>query len=114
MRIVTSFFEFETEVKTIIDGYRLRDMGLVSQFSMNGKFYPCEVDELKDFCEHHPKFHIVSYGRNWVMWNRYHPEGYLYRLAEGNPDPNFMLDYRVEAEEQWEDWLANGFRLPER
>lgn len=111
MRIVTSYIEFFREVKIVQNWWRLRDMGLVCRTSLLGTFIPSETDGLKSFCEYNSKFHIVSFGTNFFAWNRYHPDGDSFYLAEGNSDPNLLLDWRVESEDLWEEWCQNGFSL---
>lgn len=99
MRILTSYFEFAAEVKMILDSFRLHDMGLICSTSLAGFFIPLEVDDLIAFCQDNPSFHIVSGCTNGLVWNRYHPDGNVYNLAEGNPDPKMVLDLRIEEDE---------------
>lgn len=109
MRVLTKFMEFEEEVKMFEDYWRLRDMGLTSATSLNGIFTRSEADELRDFCGENPQFHIVSFCPKSFAFNRFHPDGYAFYLAEGNPDPNLLLDWRIEADEIWDE----GFLLEE-
>lgn len=113
MRIVTNYLEFAEEVKMIDDWWRLRDMGLTCRTSIMGAFLRSETDDMRDFCEHNPQFHIVSFCPDGFVWNRFHPEANAYYLAEGNADPHLVLDFRIEVEESLEELFGGGFSLSE-
>lgn len=113
MRIVTTYFEFAAEVKMIHDWWRLRDFGVPPRTSSNGAFVRLETDALREFCEHNSQYHIVSFCPDGFGWNRFHPKANAYWLAEGDSDPNLLLDWRFESEQIWEDLCENGLPLTE-
>lgn len=94
MRITTDWFEFAGEVGMIWDSFRLRDLGIICSTSLVGAIIPAEIDDVIHFCEHDRAFHIVTFCLSGFVWNRHHPDGNSFMLAEGNPDPNFVLDFR--------------------
>lgn len=110
MRIVTTISEFKEEVKIIDDWRRLHKLGLFCKTSSRGAFELSETDEMIDFCKQNPQFHIVSTFPDGLTWNRFHPKAETYYLAEGNPEPYFVLDVRFEEDGMLEEIL--GCRIP--
>ncbi len=106
MRITTEWDEFAGEVKMIWDSFRLRDLGIICSTNFVGTIIPAEIDDVIHFCEQNRAFHIVSFCHSGFVWNRYCADGDSFMLAEGNPDPNFVLDLR-EARFQALDDLSS-------
>lgn len=107
MRIVTSYDEFADEVEVIWDREQLLNMGLICSTSLVGIFVPSEMDDVIEFCEMNPQFHIVSVCLSGFIWNRFHPDGNAYHLAEGNPDSDLVLDFRIEREESLDELFSS-------
>lgn len=91
MRIAKDHHEFFLNTQMIRCQDRLRDLG-IEVSDILGSIWPSEIDRVIAFCERNPAFHIVSYFGNSTYINRYDEGGGLFFLAEGDNDPNYMLD----------------------
>ena len=76
-----------------------------------GAFGESQARQLLEFCGEHPEFHIIS-STSGVFENRYVPHQNLYMLAEGDSNPNLVLNmclkksWELLSEEMLEEALA--------
>lgn len=105
MRILTNLGEFDREVGMIWDYYLLVDLGLPCGTSLVGDFYHEALPELLNLCEFQREFHIVTFTGGGLILNFCDHSGVKYKLADGNADPEIILDYRHEI-----DWVAMDFQ----
>lgn len=95
VRVTTDRVEFALEVKKVRD-YRVLAKFWLWPESLVGYFVEKNVDQLLEFCAWDKTYHIVS-SFGGVTVNRYYPGAVHYWLAEGNPDPDYVLDDRADA-----------------
>lgn len=94
MRVTQNAYEFYEETGMITDPDRVSELGLFTD-DICAAFEPEAVDALLKFCSENPNFHIVTALEDATLYvNRFEENGCLYKLAEGNADPNYMLDAR--------------------
>jgi hypothetical protein len=68
--------------------------------TLAGKFRSGRLHLLQEFCLNDPDFHIVSC-QDYKIYNKYIPDANGYYLADGDNDPNLMVDLlsRLTADE---------------
>ena len=69
----------------------LRFLDLEPQM-MTGEFLAHQVQSLIDFCRSNPDYHIIS-GFQGKVYNKFEPEARIYYLADGDADPDLLLDF---------------------
>lgn len=92
LHVTKNFNQFYADVQIIYDSYRLLDMGILCCYSIIGGFGRRELDKVLRFCRAYPSYHVVTDCRGYITWNRYHPDGDSFFIAEGNDDPDYVLD----------------------
>jgi hypothetical protein len=67
---------------------------------LTGRFRSKSVHLLQDFCAKEPGYHIISC-QDYKIYNRYLAKANGYYLADGDNDPNLMVDLlsRLTADE---------------
>lgn len=93
MKVTRDIHEFYRTTGIIVLRPRLRELGFLTN-DVTGTFRPCEMDDIRDFCAQNPAFHVVTYLGLGLYINRYEIRGNQFKLAEGNANPNYMLDAR--------------------
>lgn len=93
MKVTTDYREFFDRTGIILFPVRLRELGILTN-DVSGTFFSEDVDELLDFCSSNPRFHVVTYLGEGFYLNRYDVRGFLFKLAEGESDPSYVLDAR--------------------
>jgi hypothetical protein len=58
---------------------------------LTGKFGPSGLHSLQDFCSKNPDFHIISC-HDYKIFNQCKPNANSYYLADGDTDPDLMID----------------------
>ncbi len=91
MKLFDDHMEFARAVKQISDYVRLCEMGFTTH-SLTGSFFHADVPELLEFCRENPEFHITSMVDDGIIVNRYDPNGGVFKLAEGEKDPDYAFD----------------------
>ena len=61
-------------------------------FDVIGHFMGSRAEELVGFCTDQPNYHIVTVTRSGYYENRYVPGQSLYYLANGDSNPNLVLN----------------------
>lgn len=91
MRLTFDNSEFIRRVRWISDHERLERLGFTTCSPM-GSFFPSAAQQLLDFCAEHPEYHVVSYLGDGIFVNHYDPNAGVYKLADGDKDPNYKLN----------------------
>lgn len=94
MRVTRDYQEFMNKTGMVMGFIRVRRLGFNAD-TIAGSFRPDSMEEVLDFCAQSSQFHIVSYLGEGVFINRYDEKGGLFFLANGDRDPNFMLDSSI-------------------
>jgi hypothetical protein len=94
---VTDDFDAFEERTGLLSSWELARLG----FQMNdlsGMFWECSTGILLEFCKNNSQYHIVSAscGR---FENRYVPGKNVYMLAEGDRNPNLVLDMCLKRDQ---------------
>lgn len=83
--------EFSKRVKMVYDFVLLYEAGLTSM-SVGGTFFSWDMPELWEFCLENSRYHIVSIIRDLIYVNHYDPSANLFKLAEGDTNPEYAQD----------------------
>lgn len=102
MHVTHDYLEFKEKTGIIFDRRRLRKLGLYTDDSI-ASFYNEEVYELFDFCATNPEYHIVTILAPSIYVNRYDRRSDMFQLADGDKDPNYMLDLHGQMGWVFED-----------
>lgn len=91
MKVTHDHHEFYRTTGMIIMLPRVKQLGLITD-DVGATFWPNEMDDVLDFCAKNPQFHIVTYLGEGIFVNRYDERGLMFQLAEGDADPEYMLN----------------------
>lgn len=98
MKFVRDYIEFRKLTKPVRDDF---DLDISPDMEL-GIFFPHRLDELKQFCLSHPRYHIMSLLPPALKLNKPVASARFYLLAEGDADPD--LWYRDPMnQDQFED-----------
>lgn len=98
MRVCFDYFEFLNVAGVILDRDRVQELGFENNDSC-ASFYEHNVQKIIDFCKTNPQYHIVTSAGPDILYNRYDSRGDMFQLADGDPDPNYMLDSSRQREQ---------------
>ena len=84
----------------------LEDMGF-QMFNVCGFFMVTQTSELLQFCEDNPNYHILTMTRPGYYENRYVPDQMVYHLANGEKNPNLVLNLFLHKNPEL--FLEEGF-----
>lgn len=91
MRVTYDCDEFDRQTGMICDPEKVRSLGLYTK-DVIASFYKSDVQDLLDFCAENPKYHIVTILTPSIYVNRYDDRASMFHLANGDQDPNYMLN----------------------
>ena len=99
MKIIYDSQEFSDRTQLVRDHL---DIFGIEPDTRLGYFFPHRLEELLQYCEQYPEFHIVSELKNGAgKINRPIENAAFYLLAEGDADPN-LIGCRIKSQEQLE------------
>lgn len=90
MKITQDHGEFIRRAGWISDYERLEELGF-KDCPLAGTFHKDEVHQLLEFCAKNPEYHVISYVGKIIV-NRYDPNGNVFKLCDGDDDPDYALD----------------------
>lgn len=105
MRVTCDCDEFEKQTGMIFEPEKVVNIGLYTK-DLTATFYKSEVRDLLDFCAENPKYHIVTILTPSIYVNRYDERARVFYLADGDQDPDYMLNLTG----QWEWIFEEGFK----
>ena len=81
--------------------------------NFSGLFHDQYVAELLTFCKEHPSYHIVTMTMSGYYENRYVPDKRVYHLAEGDKNPNLVLNVFLNTRPElfMEEGLAKALAI---
>jgi hypothetical protein len=79
----------------IVDIFTLRELGLSPDTGV-GMFCPSQLEELKDFCEKNPQYHVISTMRCGTMLNRPRIGAHHHFLGRRNSNPKLVYKPRLD------------------
>ena len=97
MRQIPTTREFEKTTGTIEAIEALKALGLTPCCVM-GSFCRDHCDQLFEFCEKNPDFHLVSCTSNG-LFNKFLPRAHSIYLAEGDPNPNLIHLFSLDVQQ---------------
>ncbi len=83
MKFIRDYIEFRARTKPVRDEF---DLDLMPDIGL-GLFFPERLEELKQYCQNHPKYHIMSILPSAIEVNKPLPTARFYILATGDSDP---------------------------
>jgi hypothetical protein len=91
VELMLDITEFYDRVGIIADDRELAWLGFNLDIFLLG-FRPVHLPKLLDFCREHPEYHVASFVGPERLANKYVPGRNLYLLANGDRNPNLVLD----------------------
>jgi len=91
VELVVDCIEFYERAGIIADDRELVWLGFELDIFLFA-FRPEHVPQLLDFCREHPEYHIASFVGPERLANKFVPDRNLYMLANGDRNPNLVLD----------------------
>lgn len=90
MKVFLDIGEFNRKVGLLRDIQYSHGIDLEPCWGVLGLFKPHRLNELKEYIEKHPEFHIISATSEWVYFNKVLENCFGYFLGEGDKDPDII------------------------
>ncbi len=84
MKFIRDYIEFRSRTKPVRDDF---DLDLIPDLGL-GLFLPHRLNELRQYCLNHPRYHIMSVMPLAIEVNKSLPAARFYQLAVGDSDPD--------------------------
>jgi len=84
MKVFLDIEEFNKKVGLLRDIQYSHGIELEPCWGVLGLFKPHRLNELREYIEKHPEYHIISTTKNWVYFNRVIENCCGYFLGEGD------------------------------
>jgi len=91
IELIVDISEFYRRVGLVAYYLELEWLGLVPNFC-SGFFWGEDLPQLQQFCRGNPQYHIVSTTSPGRLVNKYVPGAKIYYLADGDRNPNLVLN----------------------
>ncbi len=88
MIIIPTTLEFRRRTAVLVD-YEFEEADIVPD-SILGRFEHHRLDELIEFCEKNPDYHIISVINITLYFNKVLPNAQTYYLGQGDSNPDLV------------------------
>lgn len=90
MKIFLDIMEFHRKVGLLRDIKYSHGIDLEPCWGLVGLFDPHRLNELKEYIEKHPEYHIISAASEWVYFNKILENCFGYYLGDGDKNPEYI------------------------
>ncbi len=97
MIIVPKLLEFRQRTAVLVD-YEFEDVSIEPD-SMIGTFETSRLEELKQFCQENPNYHIISELNFCLYFNKVLPNAQQFYLGQGDENPDLVCFEHYEFSE---------------
>ena len=89
-------YEFYCKAGILSSMEELEEIGIEPPDAV-GSFRRSRVEELIAFCKENPTYHIVTRINSYLTVNRFVDGDYIFKLANGDNNPNLVLKFPQEV-----------------